>query len=100
MILVEGRSGKAALEILADRCGLVLGSGGMRVVAMGSAASIGHFLDVLGPRAINARLAGPCDVGQKGYVRGCLLLGGQAIDLERTSVIESPCGPQLCTIGR
>ena len=76
VILVEGRSDKAALETLAGRRGQVLGSGGIHVVAMGGATSIGHFLDVLGPHGINANLAGLCDAGQEDYVRGALARGG------------------------
>jgi hypothetical protein len=76
VILVEGRSDKAALETLAGRRGQVLGSGGIHVVAMGGATSIGHFLDVLGPRGINAKLAGLCDAGQEDYVRSALARAG------------------------
>jgi hypothetical protein len=86
VILVEGRSDQAALETLAGRRGQVLGNGGIHVVAMGGATSIGHFLDVLGPRGINARLAGLCDVGQEGYVRGALARGGLGSSTSRASM--------------
>jgi hypothetical protein len=76
VVLVEGRSDKAALEVLAARRGQILGGAGIHVVAMGGATSIGHFLALLGPRGINARLAGLCDAGQEGYVRWALERGG------------------------
>jgi hypothetical protein len=76
VILVEGRSDQAALEALAVRHGQVLGGGGIHVVAMGGATSIGHFLQVLGPHGINAKLAGLCDAGQEGFVRDALARGG------------------------
>jgi hypothetical protein len=86
VILVEGGSDKAALETLAGRRGQVLGDGGVHVVAMGGATSIGHFLDVLGPRGINVKLAGLCDVGQEGYVRGALARGGLGSSTSRAGL--------------
>jgi len=86
VILVEGRSDQAALETLAGRRGQALGSGGIHVVAMGGATSIGHFLDVLGPRGINARLAGLCDAGQEGHVRAALARGGLGSSTSRASM--------------
>jgi len=76
VVLVEGESDKAAVEVLAVRRGQVLGGAGLHVVAMGGATSIGHFLAVLGPRGIGARLGGLCDAGQAGYVRQALAQGG------------------------
>jgi hypothetical protein len=95
VILVEGRSDKAALETLAGRRGQALGSGGIHVVAMGGATSIGHFLDVLGPRGINAKLAGLCDVGQEDYVRGALARGGLWSGTSRASM--EALGFYVCT---
>jgi len=76
LVLVEGRSDKAAVEVLAGRRGRILGGAGLQVVAMGGATSIGHFLALLGPRGINARLTGLCDAGEEGYVRWSLEQGG------------------------
>ena len=67
IVLVEGASDKAALEVLAERRGQPLGPGGIEVLAMGGATSIGHFLNLLGPHGINARLAGLCDAAQEGH---------------------------------
>jgi hypothetical protein len=86
VLLVEGRSDKAALEVLARRRGMVLGRGGISVVAMGGATSIGHFLDLLGPRGLNAGLGGLCDAGQEGYVRGALERGGLGLALSRADL--------------
>lgn len=83
VVLVEGGSDKAALEILAHRRGVVLGQGGLCVVAMGGATSIGPFLDLLGPRGLNVRLGGLCDAGQEGYVRRALERAGLGPDLSR-----------------
>ena len=44
VVLVEGMSGKAALEALAERRGQMPGGGGICVVAMGGAASAGPAL--------------------------------------------------------
>jgi Overcoming lysogenization defect protein-like, TOPRIM domain len=76
VVLVEGGSDKAAVEVLAGRRGQVLGGVGIHVVAMGGATRIGHFLALLGPHGINARLTGLCDAGQEGYVRWALGQGG------------------------
>jgi hypothetical protein len=86
VVLVEGMSDKAALEVLARRHGRMLGPGGIYVVAMGGATSIGHFLDLLGPRGINAKIAGLCDAGQEAYVRSALERGGLGSQLSRTSM--------------
>jgi len=76
IVLVEGTSDKAALDVLAERRGHALGPGGLHVVAMGGATSIGHFLELLGPHGRNVRLAGLCDAGQQGYLRYALERGG------------------------
>lgn len=86
VVIVEGMSDKAALEVLARRHGRMLGPGGIYVVAMGGATSIGHFLDLLGPRGINAKIAGLCDAGQESYVRCALERGGLGSQLSRTSM--------------
>ena len=65
IVLVEGASDKAALEVLAERRGQPLGPGGTWVLAMGGATSIGHFLELLGPHGISARLAGLCDAAEE-----------------------------------
>jgi Overcoming lysogenization defect protein-like, TOPRIM domain len=76
IVLVEGRSDQAALEVLARRRGLAVGRGALCIVAMGGATSIGHFVRLLGPRGLSIPLGGVCDAGQEDYVRGALARGG------------------------
>lgn len=95
VILVEGRSDQAALEALAVRRGQVLGGDGIHVVAMGGATSIGHFLQVLGPHGINAKLAGLCDAGQEGFVRDALARGGLGSTASRAGM--EALGFYVCT---
>jgi len=86
VVLVEGGSDKAAVEVLAGRRRQVLGGAGLHVVAMGGATSIGHFLAVLGPRGIGARLGGLCDAGQEGYVRRALARSGLGTSASRAGL--------------
>jgi hypothetical protein len=95
IVLVEGTSDKAALEVLARRRGQVLGRGGLCVVAMGGATSIGHFLDLLGPHGLDVRLAGLCDAGQEGYLRCALERGGLGPAASRADMEAR--GFYLCT---
>ena len=95
VVLAEGRSDRAALEVLARRRGHALGDGGICIVAMGGATSIGHFLDVLGPRGINARLTGLCDAAQEGYVRSALARGGLGSSTSRAGM--EALGFYVCT---
>lgn len=95
VVLVEGGSDKAAVEVLAGRRGQVLGGAGIHVVAMGGATSIGHFLAVLGPHGINARLTGLCDAGQEGYVRWALERGGLGSSASRAGM--EALGFYVCT---
>jgi hypothetical protein len=95
VILVEGGSDKAAVEVLAGRRGWALGGAGIHVVAMGGATSIGHFLALLGPHGINARLAGLCDAGQEGFVREALEQGGLGPGTSRADL--EALGFYVCT---
>jgi hypothetical protein len=90
VILVEGMSDQAAVETLAQRRGRRLGAGGIRVVAMGGATNISHYLDLLGPRGLGAPLAGLCDAAEEDYFRRALrraglAVGGSRADLEALS---------------
>jgi hypothetical protein len=86
VVLVEGRSDKAALEVLARRRGTALGPGGICLVATGGATSIGHFLGLLGPRGLNLGLGGLCDAGQEDCVRHALQRGGLGLALSRSDL--------------
>jgi hypothetical protein len=95
VVLVEGGSDKAAVEVLAARRGQVLGEAGLLVVAMGGATSIGHFLALLGPRGIGARLTGLCDAGQEGHVRRALAHAG--LGSEAAGISLEALGFYVCT---
>jgi hypothetical protein len=95
VILVEGRSDKAAVEVLAGRRGQDLGGTGLHVVAMGGVTSISHFLALLGPHGINARLAGLCDAGQEGFVRWALERNGLGSSTSRAGM--AALGFHVCT---
>lgn len=95
IVLVEGASDKAALEVLAERRGQALGRGGICVVAMGGATSIGHFLALLGPHGINMRLAGLCDAAQEDHFRTALERGGLGASGSRAELED--LGFYVCT---
>ncbi|WP_433530428.1 TOPRIM nucleotidyl transferase/hydrolase domain-containing protein [Micromonospora sp. CA-263727] len=69
VLLVEGASDLAAVETLAVRRGRDLAGEGVRVLPMGGATNIGHFLELLGPRGRGVRLAGLYDAAEEGFVR-------------------------------
>ena len=76
VVLVEGISDHAALEALAERRGRDLDAEGVRIVAIGGAHAIGHFLEVFGPRRRDLRLAGLCDAAEEGEFRRGLTRAG------------------------
>jgi hypothetical protein len=76
VILVEGLSDQAAVCTLAERRGRDLDRDGVRVVPMGGATNIGHFLDLFGPRGLGVALAGLCDEGEEGDFRRGLARAG------------------------
>jgi hypothetical protein len=86
VVLVEGKSDQAALEAIAARRGRDLAAEGIAVVPMGGARNIRHFLELLGPRGLNRRLAGLCDAGEEGDVRRGLELAGLGANLSRAEM--------------
>ncbi|MEO3862008.1 TOPRIM nucleotidyl transferase/hydrolase domain-containing protein [Acrocarpospora sp. B8E8] len=90
VLLVEGMSDRFALEVLARRRGRDLAAEGVRVVAMGGATSIGHFLDRYGPAGLDIRLAGLYDVAEERFVQRGLQRAGLGAGLSR---------PQLEALG-
>jgi hypothetical protein len=95
VVLVEGRSDKAALVTLARRRGVLLGQDGTCVLAMGGVTSISHFLDLLGPRGLNVTLAGLYDAGQDDHVRRALRRCG--LDPGPSSAGMEALGFYVCT---
>ena len=72
VVIVEGISDKVALEALAARRGRDLDAERVSIVPIGGAQAIGGFLDRLGPRGDDVRLAGLCDAGEEGDFRRAL----------------------------
>src|SRR5260370_39641066 len=60
IVLAEGTSDKAALDVLAERRGHALGPGGRHVEATGGATSIRHFLELQRPHGRSVRPAALC----------------------------------------
>jgi hypothetical protein len=86
VVLVEGSSDQAALEAIAGRRGRDLAAEGISVVSMGGARSIGGFLDRFGPRGLDVRLAGLCDLREEGDVRRGLERAGLGSNLGRAEM--------------
>jgi hypothetical protein len=86
IVLVEGISDQAAVEALAARRGRSLDAEGISVVPMGGAQAIGRFLELFGPRGLDVRLAGLCDVAEEDHFRRGLERAGLGSDLTRTEM--------------
>jgi len=86
IVLVEGMSDQVALQALAVRRGRNLDAEGVSIVPMGGATTIWHFLDLLGPRGLDIRLAGLCDAAEEGDFRHGLERAGFGSDLTRTEM--------------
>jgi hypothetical protein len=82
-VLVEGVSDQRAVEALARRRGRDLEAEGVRVVPIGGAQAIRSSLERFGPRGLDLRLAGLCDVGEEGHFRRALEGAGIGDDLTR-----------------
>jgi hypothetical protein len=83
VVLVEGTSDQLALETLAERHGRNLAAERVSIMPTGGATSIGHFLDLLGPRGLDVELAGLCDAGEERYVQRSLERAGLGSSLDR-----------------
>jgi hypothetical protein len=83
VVLVEGISDQRAVEALAKRLGRDLDDEGIAVVQIGGAQAIGRFLEHFGPRGLDVRLAGLCDVGEEGHFRRALERAGLGSGLTR-----------------
>ena len=88
VVLVEGLSDLAAIHALAKRRGRNLEEEGITTVAMGGATRIWRFLDLLGPRARNATVAGLCDIGEERHFRRALEQTGFGADLSQSDMKE------------
>jgi len=78
VVLVDGVSDRAALEVLARRRGRDLSAEGVDIVAMNGATNIGHSLDRYGPHGLDVRLAGLYDAAEERFFRRGLERAGLA----------------------
>ena len=76
VVLVEGISDQAAVDTLAKRLGRDLEKEGVTIVPIGGATKIWPFLEVLGPRGSNVKLAGLYDIGEERHFRRALERAG------------------------
>jgi hypothetical protein len=86
VVLVEGRSDKVAVESLARRLGRDLHAEGVAVLPIGGAQAIGKVLERFGPKGLNVRLAGLCDVGEEDHFRRAAERAGLGSDLDRADM--------------
>jgi len=86
VVLVEGVSDRCALEALAERRDRNLDAGGISVVPIGGAQSIGRFLNRYGPQGLDVRLAGLFDVAEENDFRRALERAGLGSNLTRADM--------------
>jgi hypothetical protein len=86
IVLVEGLSDQRALEALAGRRGRDLDAEGISIVSMGGATNIGRFLERFGPRGLDVRLAGICDVAEEGDFARALERAGLGSGISRAGM--------------
>jgi hypothetical protein len=86
VVLVEGISDQVAVEALAERRGRNLHAEGISVVPIGGAQAIGGFLEQFGPKGLDVRLAGLCDVGEERDFQRALERAGLGSDLTRAEM--------------
>ena len=83
VVLVEGISDQRAVAALAQQRGRDLEAEGVSILPIGGAHAIGTYLERFGPRGLDLKLAGLCDVGEEGTFRGALERTGVGADLTR-----------------
>ena len=88
VVLVEGISDRLALEALAERRGRNLETEGVSVLPIGGAQAVRRYVEELGPRGLNVRLAGLCDAGEEADFRRGLERGGLGSNLTRADMEE------------
>lgn len=80
VVLVEGVSDQAALEVLACRRGVDLPRSGVEIVAMDGATNIARCLEHYGPHGLGRRVAGLYDVAEERFFRAGLERAGLGND--------------------
>ena len=86
VVLVEGISDQAAIDTLGKRLGRDLEKEGVTTVPIGGATKIWPFLEVLGPRGLNVKLAGLYDIGEERHFRRALERAGFGAQLTRADM--------------
>ena len=86
VILVEGISDRLALEVVASRCGRILSTEGVSVVAMGGAKNVGRYLDRFGPYGSDLTIAGLFDAAEEPDFRRGLERAGFGSRLSRADM--------------
>jgi hypothetical protein len=89
VVLVEGVSDRAALEVLARRRGRDLSAEGVAIVSMNGATNIGHYLDRYGPHGLDVGLAGLYDAAEERFFRRGLARVGLGRGLSREDLEAS-----------
>ena len=88
VVLVEGISDQRAVATLAQRRGRDLEAEGVSILPIGGAHAIGTYLERFGPRGLDLKVAGLCDVGEEGTFRRALERAGLGADLTRDDMEE------------
>jgi hypothetical protein len=88
VVLVEGISDQRAVATLAQRRGRDLEAEGVSILPIGGAHAIGTYLERFGPRGVDLKVAGLCDVGEEGTFRRALERAGMGADLTRDHMEE------------
>ena len=106
VVLVEGLSDAAAVDVLARRRGLDLAAAGVVVQAMGGATNVAAHLEHFGPHGIGIRVGGLYDVAEERFfVRGLARaglegtlpeLGFFALDPDLEHELIRALGPEGC----
>jgi hypothetical protein len=86
VVLVEGISDQAALEALARRRGRDLDAEGVSILPIGGAQAIRSSLEHFGPKGLNLRVAGLCDVGEEAEFKRGLERAGLGAELTRADM--------------
>ncbi|HEX6219662.1 MAG TPA: TOPRIM nucleotidyl transferase/hydrolase domain-containing protein [Acidimicrobiia bacterium] len=88
VILVEGVSDQRAIETLAMRQHRDLASERAVIIPIAGATNIGRFLDLLGPRGHDVRLAGLCDEAEAAAFQAAFSETGLGSGLDRAAMEE------------
>ncbi len=106
VVLVEGLSDAAAVEVLARRRGIDLAAAGVVVQPMGGATNVAAHLEHFGPHGVDVRVGGLYDLAeQRFFVRGLeraglngglAELGFFALDPDLEHELIRALGPDRC----